>query len=269
MTGKAVAPKETAELAPLGADEQALADRVKGRIDPTKLTLPALKVLNGTSSDVGDGLNVGDLINSLTRENYGPEVAVIICATFEGRFLSINDGDESFVARGDVVPSNWPEEYAGKRFSELDDIEENYKAAVNAGEKEWGDGPPISTTHNFVVITTDNPGLPVRLSLMRSNVKTASKVYTLLAASRVPWDKTFVFQAAERTRGSGSSKYWGIDVKAGEAVDDTELRSAAVRVASSFAQAEDAGNVQLLGDEPEADAKPVKPAEREGGLGVD
>lgn len=268
MGSDVAAPEEKGQELAISADEQALADRVKGRIDQTKLTLPALKVLNGTSSDVGDGLNVGDLVNSLTRENYGSEVEVVLCAMFEGRFLSINDGEEAFSARGDIVPSNWPEEYAGKRFTDLPDIEENYKAAVNAGEHEWGDGPPISTTHNFVVITADQPGLPLRLSLMRSNVKTASKVYTLLAAAKTPWDRTFVFSAAERTRGSGTSKYFGIDVKQGSLVTDPELRSAAVKTATAFAAAEDADAVDLHGDE-DAKEKPAKPKERKGGLGVD
>lgn len=263
------APEESTALAPLSDAEAALAQGVKGRIDQSKITLPALKVLNGTSSDVGDDLNVGDLINSVTRENYGSEVEVVVCGVFEGRFLSINDGDDAFAARSPVVPSNWPEEYAGKRFDELPDIEENYKAACNDPEnpQEWGEGPPISTTHNFVVITAEEPGLPLRLSLMRSNTKTANKLYTLLAAARTPWDKTVIVAAEQRSRATGNSKYWGFSVKQGGPVSD-ELRTEAIKCAQAFQEAEARGEVELEGDSPDA-PKPEKPTARKGGLGVD
>lgn len=278
MTGSEVATKDEVEagaLAPISAEEQQLADQIKGRIDKTKITLPALKVGNGTSSDLGEDVSVGDLYNSVTQENFGKEVELVVCGLFEGYFLSVNDGEEAFSAPASAVtvPSNWPEEYAGKRFDELPDTEENYKARLNDESDdsltEWGEGPPISTSHNFVVINAREPGIPMRLSLMRSNTKTASKLYTLIAGGRVPWDKTVVIEAEERQRGNSKTKYYGFAVRMGSQVDG-ELRQEAVRTAQAFQAAEAAGKVELAGDEGDQSAPPPsKPAAREGGLGVD
>jgi hypothetical protein len=41
------------------------------------------------------------------------------------------------------------QEWVGQPFSEYPEAEEKFKAAVNAKEREWGNGPQISTTHNF------------------------------------------------------------------------------------------------------------------------
>ena len=152
------------DVAVSAEQEAQLAARVKDQVDRSKLQLPAIKVVNGLSKEAAE-VKQGTLINSLTAEQYGESVGVVIADFYYGRFYAPKGGGKAYTARGEVVPENWPEEYAGQRFVELDDAEEGWKAAVNANEHPWGSGPPIQTTINFVVTLAAAPGYPLRLSM--------------------------------------------------------------------------------------------------------
>lgn len=267
MSPDSAAPEPGVELEPLSAQEEALALAAKSSIDSTKLILPALKLTQSLTAEVAAGdAEAGNYINSLTGDNYGDSVEIIISARFVGRFYSDRETGQSFVANGDTAPDNWPEEYAGQAFTDLPDGEEQWKAAVNAKEIPWGKGPPISTTRNYVgyVVSEDaDPDLPVRLSLMRTGNKAADKLDTLLWGSRAPWDRTYVLGAERKL--SGERPYFAGTVQRGS-VPSPEYRQAAVTLAQEYATKSAEGGIQLAGDEP--DAKKERPKEQEGGLKV-
>lgn len=257
---------EAGELAPIGAEEQALVDAARSNIDRSKLVLPALKLTQSLTGEVQSGdAEPGEFINSLTGENYGDHVELVVSALFDGRFFS-SDGN-NYAAQGDIAPDSWPDEYAGKPFADIADAEEQWKAAVNANEHPWGKGPPISTTHNFVgLVVGSESALPVRLSLMRAANPAAFKLQTLIYSARAPWDHTFVLKA-KREVNAKNQAYFVPDVSQG-GVTPPELRQAAVNLAQEYANAKAAGEVELAGDEATGGAG-KKAAPREGaGLSV-
>lgn len=232
--------------------EAALAARVKGQVDRSKLQLPAIKVVNGLSKEASEGVTQGTLVNSLTGEQYGDAVPVVISDFYYGRFYAPKGGGKAYTARGDVVPDNWPEEYAGQRFVELDDAEEQWKAAVNNNEHPWGSGPPIQTTINFVVTLADNPGYPLRLSMKSSDTPTANKILQMIDMSPTPWAYVYRIASEGRPTPNGSGTYYGFKAEQAGPVDD-EQRQAAVKIAIAFQAAADAGEVEEVGaDDPDA-----------------
>ena len=234
--------------------EAAAAARVKGQVDRSKLQLPAIKVVNGLSKEASEGVAQGTLVNSLTGEQYGDSVPLIISDFYYGRFYAPKGSGKAFTARGDVVPDSWPEEYAGQRFVELDDAEEQWKAAVNNNEHPWGSGPPIQTTINFVVTLAENPGYPLRLSMKSSDTPTANKILQMIDMSPTPWAYVYAVSSEGRPTPNGSSTYYGFKAEqAGPASD--EQRQAAVKIALAFQNAIDSGDgVEEVGTD-DADAR--------------
>lgn len=252
--------------------EQALGQSFKDSIDSTSLILPNVKLTQGLTNEVVDGVvGQGCFFNTLTEEDYGGSIEFVVFARFFGHFHRNADG-EGFSARGDVVPENWPEQYRGKRFVELDDAEERFRELVNEGAIEWGSGPPISRTTNFVgLVVSDESGLPVRISMMRGNSKAAQKIETMIKAGRgQPWDRTFTL-SAEKQMSKRNEPFFGIKVGRGGPTDP-ELRQLAVTYAQDYAAAEAAGRVQLAGDDDEGGApkrKKAAPKASEDALSMD
>lgn len=273
MSGTEVEKREAAgELAPISPEEEALGAAVHGQIDRTRLKLPALKVINGLSKEAGD-IPLGHLYNGLTLDDLGTEVDIVVASIYYGRFYSPKGGDKSWSTRDAVAPAGWPEEYAGKRFTEIDDAEERWKAATNAGEHPWGSGPPIQTTTNFICALADAPTSPLRLSMKSSDTPTAEKIVSLIATGRMPWDFKFTLSVDTRTAPNGSSSYYGFEAKKSGKVDDDQ-RQGAIRIAQAYLAATDGGGgIEELGeDDPDAKqasrAKAKERAENGAGIGV-
>lgn len=265
--GKDLEPQaEPGELAELSADEQALVESVKGRIDRSDLVLPAIKLTHSLTREVQDGdVQAGLYINSLTKAVYGDDVPFVVCGIYKGRFYSDDTG--TYVARGDVAPGNWPEEYANQPFADIPDAEEQWKIQANNGG-EWGSGPPIATTHNFVgFVVGDDSDLPLRLSLMRSSKPAADKLKTLVVSLRAPWDRVFQLRVRKGLN-KQQQPFYATDIASGDPITP-EDRQKAVKLATEFRNAESAGTIQEAGDE---EAKPGagKPApKKDGALAVD
>jgi hypothetical protein len=234
--------------------EAALAARVKGQVDRSKLQLPAIKVVNGLSKEASEGVAQGTLVNSLTGEQYGEAVEVVISDFYYGRFYAPKGGGKAYTARGEVVPDNWPEEYAGQRFTELDDAEEQWKLAVNNNEHPWGSGPPIQTTINFVVTLAENPGFPLRLSMKSSDTPTANKILQMIDMAPTPWAYAYTVSSEGRPTPNGSGTYYGFKAEQGGTASD-EQRQAAVKIALAFQNAIDSGDGIEEAGEDDADAK--------------
>ena len=247
----------SSEVVPLNKQEQDLALATHADLDDADLVVPVLKICQSLTAEVVEGdAKAGDFINSLTQENFGSEISFIVAAYQKGRFYSDKETGRSYAAIGPVAPESWPEEFAGKPFSEIDTAEERYRDLVNAGTIEWGNGPAISTTHNFIGLVGDSP-VPVRLSLMRTNVPAARKLQTMLRFSQAFWDNVFTMKT-EAKRSSRNEPFQSLVVKQGGKTTG-EQRTAAVQVAMAVKS----GGVpeaaaEVLDDKP---AKPKKSAD--------
>lgn len=236
-------------IAELSAEEAELAASVRGKIDRRDLILPMLKLAQGLTAEVSEGkATAGQFVNSLTGEAVDGPVELVIVDYIKGRFFSPRDAG-TYVAFSDVVPDNWPPEYAGQHFADLDDAEERYAERANSGAIQWGSGPPIRTTFNYVGFPVDDPDLPVRVSLQRTSRDAARKLNTLLDTSPTPWGRVYELTAVRKESDNGS--YYVFDVGRGRKTSEDE-RKIAVQLIKSI---RGAANVTYHGDE-ETEAKP-------------
>lgn len=175
----------------LEAQDAKLAAGALAAVDTAKLVFPVIKLTQQLTKEVAAGdVQSGRFYNTLTEEDYGESVDLVIAHYYKGRFYSPRGEDNSWTANGPIAPSSWPEKYADQPFADLPDAEENFKARVNAGEIPWGSGPPITTTHNYIGYVPSQPELPVRLILQRTSAPAADKINTLLLfGGGAPWSK--------------------------------------------------------------------------------
>jgi hypothetical protein len=197
----------TGELVELSPEEQALADEIKGDISDADLVIPQLKLAQGQSDMVQSGdAEPGDFVLPLTGENFGTEIEFVVVDTYKGHFWRDEENDTARGTQGPETVVPWQEHPCyGQPFAECPDAEAKFKADVNAGEHEWGDGPPISETENFIGFVVGPDGgseTPVRLSLMRKAKPAAYKLLTYIKRmSRTPWERAYALSSVKQTKG--------------------------------------------------------------------
>lgn len=214
----------------MSPEEAAVLAAQAAQYDGIELVVPLLKIGQALTREVQDGeADAGEYIESLTGAVLGTEVEFVVASFHQGRFYAPKDSGRTYVASGDIVPDSWsPDPHVGRPFSEHPDAEEQFKAAVNAGDREWGKGPPIQTTLNFTGAIVDNE-VPVRLSLKSTHVKVGRKWVTLIRTLRAPWDNVFELGTARVTNKAGQASF-SPTVKKGRATTPDE-RSAALVLA--------------------------------------
>lgn len=206
------------EVAEISDIEAALIADNQASLDAADLVIPMLKVGQPLTDEVSSGdASPGEFINALTREGLGNKIEFVVAGYAKGRFRpSGGPGERVKVAYNtNTVP--WTDDpFNGLPFSEHPDAEEKWRERSNAGEIEWGDGPPIRTTYNFtgyIVSDGEDEPIPVRLSLMRTNAPAARKWATILNAvlrGRY-WDSVFEV-STEQTKGERGN-YYTVTVK--------------------------------------------------------
>jgi hypothetical protein len=254
---------------PAEVDEGLLAAQGLAQIDDADLVLPVIKLTQQLSRPVTDGkVSSGHFFNATAGKDYGEELEFIIVAYAKGRFYVHNrdkDDERTFVASGPVAPDTWPEEYAGQTFADIPDAEEQWKVRSNSGEIQWGKGPPIVTTHNFVGFPVDEPGSAARIGLSRTSAPTARKILTAMRMSQRPqWASTFVLSTKNREK--GGKPFYIVQAEQGRQTTPEEVEAAKLLAY----QIQQAGQFALTGEEVEdadkaATAKPKAPA---GGVSV-
>lgn len=249
MSDKALAEKASTDLV-----ENDVANAALAGLGEEDLVLPVLKLTQALSAEVAnDEAKQGEFVNSLTGANHGAEVELIVSGYFKGRFYAPKDEEQVYVAQGDVAPSNWPEKYAGRRFDEIEDAEEQTRERANAPGGSW-EPPLIQTTHNYVGLIPGDLELPVRLSLKSSSAAAHRKIATLLRFSPGgrPWSNVIALKAKRKS--SGDYTFFVVEAARGRATDEDE-QQAAVGLAQSY-QSQNT-NVQLTGeaDERKGDRK--------------
>lgn len=184
-----------------------------------RLQTPILKITQSLTTEVKAGdVEAGEFYNTLTDESYGTAVEFIVAAAQRGRAMSLKDGRYFVAISQDTIPESWTDavgtEYVGTPFAEHPDAEEQYKARVNAGDIEWGGGPPISTTYNYTgwVFPPAVEGeddfepapLPVRIAFLRSTRSAHDKLQTLrrsLLRNKPFWDVVFELKTKPKSFG--------------------------------------------------------------------
>lgn len=274
----AVQENEAELLAASDAAAEALAARQDEEYDEDSFSVPILKVGQSLTREVQNGdAEVGEFINTLTGESLGNKVELIISFYNKGRFASDKKNNRAYVAFGQDIPDKWAdfvgEDYVGTAFSEHPEGEEQFKAAVNAKEREWGKGPEISTTHNytgFLVVEGEDGEKdyqPVRLSMKRTDVPAHKKIASLIRMTVRPkpsWD--VVFQLVTKSKESNGYTSYVIDPTQVKVVRPTTASEKAG--AANLAIAVDAGRVRSDGADEALNDTAAEPVAAPGAIAV-
>lgn len=256
---------EKATGAELAQREEELVAGALAGIDSEDLALPVLKVTQQLSGEVTRGdAESGQFVNSITGDVYGDSVDFVVVHYFKGRFYAPEDEERVYVAQGEIAPSNWPDGLAGKRFADLPLAEEQWKARSNDpdDDQEWGSGPPIQTTRNFIGFVTEDPDTPVRLSLKGSSTPAAKKIETIMRFGGAPWRQTIKLTTDSREN-KRKQPYFVVVARKGEPTD-APTREKALELAQIAQEAE----FKLVGDEAD-EGKGAKRSEKpKGGIDV-
>lgn len=267
-TALAIAGTTSEELAQLQAQQES-------EFDQSDFATPILKIGQALTREVQDGnAEAGEFINTLTGEGLGNKVEFVTAYYQKGRFAAPKEGPlkgRAFVAFGDTIPDSWSDlvgdEFVGTRFDEYTDAEETFKEDVNAGKREWGSGPLVSTTHNYTGLAIVSPPedrdeepelQPVRLSLQRTQMPAVRKWNSLKKMSlrnKPFWAKTFVLTTYKKDFPSGPS--YLVEPKVGRDTTAEEQQ-----LAAELAIAVSAGRVAA--NEDGAQDTPVEPNARGG-----
>lgn len=264
-----VATRDEAALAATNAVAAEIAAAQAQEYGDEPLQTPILKIGQGLTREVAEGdAEVGEFINTLTGASLGTVVEFIPAYYNRGRFASDKKQGRAYVAFGATIPDSWESlvgpEFVGTPFAEYPEAEEQFKAAVNAKEREWGEGPLVSTTHNYtgLVLVEGEDGEiepePVRLSLKRIDVPAHRKLSTLHRAvlrNKPIWDK--VVRLATVSRDFGRNTAYTIDPTSIRLVRDTSPEERAF--AAEVAQAVLAGRTVSADAEAAVEDKPAAP----------
>lgn len=249
-----LAATQAAQLAELEAAELALSEAQLADVGMDDLVIPMLKLAQPLTAEVTDGsASAGEYINSITGQSFGEDIEFIVAAYQKGRFQAKD---------GVIIEASQDSSGLSKKgvpYSEDPEAEEQWKAAVNRGEKEWGEGPPIATTYNFVgfvVIDGELSGMPVRFSVSRASAPVAKKWLTALKFAKPMWAQRFRL-GVRKEQGQKGTYFVPTVRPAGDT--SAEQRQAAVELA----QAVRSGDAKLVDDNPEPTA-PAKPAAEPG-----
>lgn len=245
-----LAPTSPAEIAPGSDAERELSQQSGSGLDAAPV-LPLINLSQGLSKVVQEGdVPIGHYFNSLTSGDYGEELEFVVAFKTKGRFYSDEEAG-TFVAFGDVAPQNWPERFAGRRFDELPEAEETYKQRVNDEEIEWGKGPPIQTTWNFVGFVPSEDQ-PVRLSFKSTARAAARKIHSITDWAPTLWANV-VNLSVRKTTNKRDQDYY-VPVATQGRSTDAEERQRAISLATIVRDSFD--RLQFQGDTDErAEAK--------------
>ena len=220
--------------------------------DDSQIQIPILKVCQPLTKEVRREkiAQAGQFLNSLTQEVFDGPIEFVVVHFEKGRFRANDDNEVICTGREGACGCH------EVPYTECPDSEEQYRAAVKRGEKEWGKGPPCATTYNFTgyVLGSD---MPVRLSLMRKAAKPAKKLLTLLRFSKAPWDRVYEISTFDAQQ--GDYDFVGVNVRQGRNTEPDE-RQAAVNLAQAL-RTRDAEIVGEHDEAPETEAEREKPAD--------
>jgi hypothetical protein len=209
-------------------------------LDPEDLGTPRLKIVQAQTEDKM-GAEIGDVINTMTGQNYGKEFEIVPLLMFKSRALFNADRTAKCMSRDTVTSSFGDEE--NKKCSECDSA-------------KWTDRknpPECNLTYNYgVVIAEDlqkNNVNPAVFSFMKAGVATAKQInaqlFSLANQGKPIFSRKVKIRLKEKRFERGSA--WIAEASIGGYVADDEARKLFV-LASKYKEMQD--NVVPVHEEP-------------------
>lgn len=234
---------------------------------------PILKICQPLTKEVvAEEAEPGQFLNTLDGTVFDgqPGIEFIVAHFQRGRFYSDKKTNKAYVAYGETIPESWEDavgaQFVGTRFDQHPDAEEQYKAAVNNKEREWGSGPPIATSYVYTgLVVTEQGAMPVRMSLMRTQTDGHRKITTLkkgLFRNAPYFTKVFRFKTEKKVFTKGPTWLLMPSIER-DATPEEQKQGLEVAQAARAGQVREAGEVE--GDGP---AVPAKEPEAKGGVAL-
>lgn len=231
--GKELEAKDTSTELEVSDAERQLIEANQQEVDASEFVVPILKLAQPLTDEVTSGdARPGQFILGLTGEAFDVPFEFVVAGKGKGRFKPGRNGTRTLVAYDtNTVP--WKDDpHFGQPFSEHPDAEEQFKARVDAGDIEWGHGPPIQTTFNYTGYIIGSE-VPVRLSLRRTSAPAARKWNTLLDAvlrGRY-WDQVFEVSSEQKKNDQGA--FYVVTVKSSRKTTPEE-KTQAIELATAL-----------------------------------
>jgi len=255
MTGKEVAVPEGAELE-LTAEQQAYMDELsrdaKSGIDMREdITLPALKLVQATSSDVGDARK-GEIYHTLSGEAF-KTVQFLIITTFKTRTYwgDREDLGGPPVCSSDNALDGWGtpteeevERDGGVPYGQLLTQKGPHGGGSCRACPKAVFGAGCQEQYNYLgYIIGDEGGidgqLPAGVLMKRTSVKVAKRLNALILNMKYPWSNIIELTSKDDVNKAGQAfQIW--EIKKGRPATMDEMVGAA-RAAAQLKEARDAG----------------------------
>ena len=199
------------------------------------LSFPFLKLLQSTSPEVtaeDSNAKAGEFLNSVTMENYGREVKVILCS-YKHQYNHWRERSQGGGFLGAYTSADPIVAQAKKNM-----IEKGLKGA----QEYLPDGTYLMSTANFAVIAVNKEGKasPALLAAASTQLAPARKLLTaasqFLNAEGKPYPlfaRTYILSTERKTNDSGS--WYVLKFSIGEMIQDKALFDLAVNLSKSFA----------------------------------
>jgi hypothetical protein len=227
-------------------------------LEGTDFIPPRVKIVQAMSAEANaedDPAKVGDLVNTLTGENYGGKLRFIPLLPFKQRVFLVREERRPAIEAAFGEPA--PEGASGLSCRSLDMVTGRGWPGVDCAEcplSRWGanNEPPLcSETYNIAAMT--DLGDLVFLSFAKSSAKVGKRMFSMLRLRHdKPWAR--VHEITTRKMSNAKGTFAVPDVKATAEVTPPEL----LRVAEEWMR-------QLAGVEIDVTTSAVQEAEVEDG----
>jgi len=226
-------------------------------LDSTDFIPPRVKVVQQMSKEATADENpakMGDLVNTLTGENYGPKLRFIPLMPFKQRvFLSRAERrDKVEAALG--VPLSEGDGLKCRSLDMLTGIGEPGIECFACPLSKWDGGTPPLCTETYNVAAMTELGDLIILSFSKSSAKVGKRMFSVLRMRREkPWTRVFELSTAKTSNDKGT--YAVPDVKI--TTDETPPELLAVALEWGHQLAGGPIDVSPAVDDEEADTGPA------------
>jgi hypothetical protein len=204
------------------------------RLDAGDFIPPRVKIVQAMSAEANaekDAAKVGDLVNTLTGENYGDALDFIPLQTFKQRILLVRDERRPAIEQALGTPISDGNGLKCRSFDMVKGTGEPGILCESCPLAQWDGGTPPLCTETYNVAAMTNLGDLIILSFAKSSAKTGKRLFSMLRMSHEkPWTRIYAMHTRKEKNDRG--QFAVPDVKVTGVKTPPEL----IRVASEWAR---------------------------------
>jgi hypothetical protein len=176
-------------------------------LDPGDFIPPRVKIVQAMSAEANaekDPAIVGDLLNTLTGENYGQGLTFIPLQTFKQRIMLVRDERRDAIEEAIGTPLSEGNGLKCRSFDMVQGTGEPGGECAECPLSKWdGNVPPLcSETYNVAAMT--ELGDLIILSFSKSSAKVGKRLFSMLRMSHEqPWTRVYAMSTHKEKNDRG------------------------------------------------------------------